>query len=173
MALSIGGGRAYLSSDLSPGDELDTFGVELSSSAAFGSVGWEVGFATASDDFTEDNGPITDYDFDYSEIYAGLRKGFSYGPVELHVGLGVSYVDLEVDSETSIATDARGLPSGASSVDDSSLGGYVQVGAFAPLADWVGIGISGRHREGEDFESNGQSADGSASTLSVHLVLFR
>ncbi len=174
--MTVGIGRTFTSGDVSPSEELKTLGVELSSDAGLGSLGFEVGLARSGAEIDESN-PLTglsvDGDIDLTEMYVGLRKAIKLGLVEAHLGLGVSYVDLGSDVGVSLPLTSRANGLDGVPVDDSTVGGYVQAGAYLPVTDWFGVGLAGRFREGPDFEEDGRTADGSFSTLGLTLHLFR
>lgn len=178
--LTVGVGRIFLGDDFAASDELSTLGLEVSSDAAFHGFGrdfgWELGVAISGDEIDASNaatGLQIQGDIDLAEIYAGLRSAFQLGPVDLHAGAGVSYVDLDVDSVASIPLTARLTPDDALIIQDSTVGLYLQLGAYLPFTDWLGVGIAGRIRDASNFRGRFESADGSTSTLGLTLHLFR
>ena len=174
--LAIVGGQAFLSSDLAPADEINTLGLEASSDSAFGEFGWEFGLLSGSEDVSasdQASGLNIRGDLDLTEVYGGARKAFKLGRLGGHLGLGLSFANLDIDV-------ARSLPAGGgvSTLDipalrDSTFGGYAQAGVSIALGSSFLLGVVGRVRGAEDFEEDGNSVGGSISTVALRFSLRR
>lgn len=167
-----------LSGDLSPVDEVNSIGIEASSDSAFGTFGWEFGILRGDDDFSASDsvsGERVQGDLSLTEIYGGARKTFDLQAVKAHVGLGLSYVNLDVDAQRSLPGGGGGgaSPFNVQSLQDGSIGAYAQAGLSVPIGSAFTVGLTGRVRGGEDFEDGGNSVGSAISSFALRFSVRR
>jgi hypothetical protein len=137
--------------DAEPADEQLGWGVEFDAYNPRSAFGWEIGLSRTSDDETEAG---VDFDAKLIEVYTGGRKTWgASSDFHPYVGLGVSWIDAEVD-----------VP-GLGSEEDESFGFYGHGGAYWTLGEHFNVGADLRALVGTDLDF------GDANYLQAALVL--
>lgn len=147
------GGRELDEDDYDPVESQFTFGIEFVHERPENVVGFEIGLMGS-----EDDGHLGPFDVEgrTGEIYAGIHKSFGTDVVRPYVGVGLAYINSEVEVEN--VDD-----------DDGSAAGYAHAGINFDVSPAFAIGFDFRILFASDMEIAGVDTDADYGQLALIL----
>jgi hypothetical protein len=142
-----GGVRQFESNDYEEVEEPVVYGLDAVVDTSVPWLAVEGGWFHAEDDASSSSGssgaPLADVDLGFEDYFLGLRVTPWHFLIEPYGGIGVNYVDADLD-----ALDGTGTSVGGS---DSDFGYYVRLGAAVRLG-FIRFGLEGRSALGADVD---------------------